>query len=155
MIDFDISPHIEIAPMSEQDIDDIVELESLCFNVPWSRDAFVNELTQNERAMYIIARHNNNVVAYAGMWKIFEEGHITNIAVHPQYRRKGVGSQLIEYMINMARKNNIKRMTLEVSVANIGAQNLYYKFGFCREGIRKKYYADSQEDAIIMWLKDI
>lgn len=142
---------ITIRLMTMDDIDDIMEIEMLSFNIPWSRDSFVLELTSNKFAKYIIARVGNKVVGYAGMWKILDEGHITNIAVHPEYRQRKIGTGLVEVLLSLAQEFEILKLTLEVRKSNTAAQILYKKFGFETLGVRKKYYADNHEDALIMW----
>ncbi|HOQ01635.1 MAG TPA: ribosomal protein S18-alanine N-acetyltransferase [Acetivibrio clariflavus] len=143
--------NIEISRLSLDDIDDLMAVEKLSFTIPWSREAFIEEITNNKFARYIVAKVNGKAIGYAGFWKVFDEGHITNVAVHPEYRRIGVGFLLVKSLIDMAEEENITRMTLEVRKSNIPAQNLYAKFGFKVEGFRKEYYADNKEDAIIMW----
>jgi ribosomal-protein-alanine N-acetyltransferase len=143
--------NVEISRMSLDDIDDVIVLERLSFIIPWSREAFVEELTKNKFALYISARINGRVIGYAGMWKVCDEGHITNVAVHPEYRRNGVGRKLVEGLIELAKKEEISRMTLEVRRSNTVAQELYSKYGFEVDGYRKEYYSDNGEDAVIMW----
>ncbi len=136
-------------------IDDITTIEKLSFTIPWTKNAFVQELKNNKFAIYLSAKIENKVVGYAGMWKIFDEGHITNIAVHPEFRQIGIGSKLLEGLINISKKVNITKMTLEVRRSNKSAQTLYMKYGFKAAGIRKEYYADNGEDAVIMWNKSL
>lgn len=147
--------NVEITRMTVDDLDAVMVLERLSFSIPWSREAFIQEITKNMFARYICAKVDSVAVGYAGMWKVCDEGHITNVAVHPEFRRNGIGAKLIEGLILIARKENIERMTLEVRKSNIPARELYLKFGFKVEGIRKGYYADNGEDAIIMWKDDI
>jgi len=147
--------NIEITRTSVDHIDDIMIVEHLSFRIPWSREAFIEEVTRNKFAYYLSAKADGKVVGYAGMWCVCGEGHITNIAVHPGYRRNGVGSKLMESLIEYARQNKITAMTLEVRKSNLAAQRLYKKFGFVEDGLRKSYYADNGEDAIIMWKRDI
>ena len=142
---------IEISYMGIEDIDDVMVVEKLSFKIPWSRNALTEEVTNNKFAKYIVAKVNGRVVGYAGMWKVCDEGHITNIAVHPEYRRQGIGNKLVENLILIAEEEGISRMTLEVRRGNCAAQNMYKKHGFVEEGFRKAYYADNGEDAIIMW----
>lgn len=142
--------NISLSFMTRDDIDDILEISNCSFAIPWSKNSFELEL-KNTFAKYIIAKHNNKVIGFGGMWLIIDEGHITNIAVHPEYRKFGVGSAILEKMISFSKENNIIGLTLEVRTSNIAAQNLYSKFDFKEEGIRKKYYEDNGEDAIIMW----
>lgn len=140
-----------ITNMTLDDLSQILEIEMLSFKIPWSREAFISELTTNKFAVYIVAKLNNKVVGYAGMWKIFDEGHITNIAVHPDVRGRKIGTRMVEVLINLAKECNIERLTLEVRKSNMLAQRLYKNFGFEISGLRKKYYADNNEDALIMW----
>ncbi len=140
-------------PMLIEDLDQIQEIESLSFTIPWSREAFVQELTANRFAHYITVRDNSRVAAYGGMWLILNEAHITNLAVHPEYRRKGIGKILIRGMIEYGISRKIDSFTLEVRASNHIALKLYEDLGFVKAGIRKGYYSDINEDAIIMWLE--
>ncbi|MBZ4646185.1 MAG: [ribosomal protein S18]-alanine N-acetyltransferase [Petroclostridium sp.] len=141
---------ITIAPMELWDIDGVMEIEYASFAIPWSREAFEEELINNKHAVYIVAKQGNKVIGYGGMWKVLEEGHITNIAVHPDFRRMRVGYAIVEALTQIAKNKGIGSMTLEVRENNIAAQGLYRKFGFEVVGRRKKYYADNNEDALIM-----
>lgn len=142
---------LEITKMGLPDIDDILVIEELSFKIPWTREAFISELTTNKLAIYIVAKIQDRVIGYAGMWKVIDEGHITNIAVHPDLRGRKIATQMVQYFIEYAKENHIEKLTLEVRKSNIGAQRLYQKFGFEGTGFRKRYYADNQEDALIMW----
>lgn len=142
---------IEVSRLTLDDVDEVMIVERLSFSIPWSKNAFIEEVTNNKFARYIIAKVNGKIVGYAGLWKVCDEGHITNVAVHPEYRKNGVGFRLIKSLIDMAIEEDIRTMTLEVRRSNVSAQNLYTKFGFRVEGFRKEYYADNKEDAIIMW----
>ncbi len=109
----------------------------------------------NKNAVYIVVKLGNKVVAFGGMWVVFDEGHITNIAVHPDYRRNNFGDVVIENLITIAKDINIVSMTLEVRASNIAAINLYKKHHFSVEGIRKNYYQHPKEDGYIMWNHNI
>ncbi|HHW48541.1 MAG TPA: ribosomal protein S18-alanine N-acetyltransferase [Clostridiaceae bacterium] len=146
---------IEIVRSTEEHIDDIIVVENLSFKIPWSRESIKQEITGNKFAVYLSARVDGKVVGYAGMWKVCGEGHITNIAVHPEFRQNGIGSLLLEGLIDIAKKEGITRMTLEVRKSNLTAQRLYKKYGFEECGLRKSYYADNGEDAIIMWKNNV
>ena len=146
--------NIIIRDMKESDLDRIMEIEEKSFNPPWSREAFLLELTKNLLAKYIVAEVDGVVVEYGGIWFIIDEGHVTNIAVDEKYRSKGIGSKILEGLIQLCIDRNITAMTLEVRKSNEIAQSLYKKYGFRECGIRKGYYHDNHEDAIIMW-KDI
>jgi ribosomal-protein-alanine N-acetyltransferase len=142
---------IKIVPMTLDHIDDIMIVENLSFSIPWSKNAFVEEITKNSFAFYYTGMFGGKAVGYGGMWQVFDEGHITNIAVHPEFRKIGIASSILKYMIGESIKKGVKRMTLEVRSSNVSALRLYQKYGFINEGIRKSYYADNGEDAIIMW----
>ncbi len=145
---------IIIREMKEEDLDRVMEIEEKAFTPPWSREAFLLELTKNLLAKYIVAEVDGLVVGYGGIWLIIDEGHITNIAVDSEYRSMGIGSKIIEGLTQLCRERNIRAMTLEVRKSNEVAKSLYRKYGFKEYGIRKNYYQDNNEDAIIMW-KDI
>jgi ribosomal-protein-alanine N-acetyltransferase len=147
--------NIEIVPLSLEHIDDVLKIDNLSFPTPWSRNSFQREVETNKFARYVVAKRDELILGYAGMWLILDEAHITNIAVHPEYRGIDIGNRLLEALIIMAKVDNIESMTLEVRKSNIVAQNLYIKHGFVQEGIRKEYYGDNREDAIIMWKHNI
>jgi ribosomal-protein-alanine N-acetyltransferase len=141
--------------MNLSHIDDVVEIENLSFKTPWSKSAFIYELTKNKCSKYRVILKDGKVVAYGGMWILLDEAHITNIAVHPEYRGIGLGKMIVEHMIKAAKGSGVTSMTLEVRVGNIPAINLYKKYGFEEVAIRKGYYQDTGEDALIMWKYDI
>ena len=147
--------NMEITPTLLEHIDDIMVVEKLSFKIPWTRESILEEIKNNKLARYLSAKVNGRVVGYAGMWCVCNEGHITNIAVHPEFRGVGLGTRLMESLIDIAKREGISSLTLEVRKSNIIAQNLYKKFGFEECGIRKSYYADNGEDAIIMWKHSI
>lgn len=147
--------NVEITSMGLEHIDEVMVVENLSFSIPWSREAFIQEVTTNQFAIYVVALVDGNAVGYAGMWKVFDEGHITNIAAHPEFRKSGIGGLLIEKLLQIAKEEGIQGLTLEVRRGNLPAQKLYRKYGFESAGIRKGYYADNGEDAIIMWKHDI
>lgn len=140
-----------IRQADKKDIDAIARLEEVCFTVPWSRASIAHELTENPMAFYIIAELNGKAVGYAGVWHILDEAHITNVAVAPEHRGKHIASAIIAVMIEFSTRNGIRRFTLEVRSSNEAAKALYRKFDFKEEGLRKGYYEDNGEDAVIMW----
>ncbi len=142
---------VTIRQATAGDVDDIYEIEKLCFPDPWSKDALVYELSENPRAFYIVADLDGQVVGYAGLWWIGDEGHITNVAVKPGFRNRRIGAGIIDVMIDFTSKEGILHHTLEVRKSNEPAINLYEKFGFKTEGVRKRYYLNNGEDALIMW----
>ena len=142
---------VTIRQATAEDVDDIYEIETLCFPDPWSRDALIYELEENPRAFYIVADLDGQVVGYAGLWWIEDEGHITNVAVKPGFRNRRIGAGIIGVMLDFTSKEGILHHTLEVRRSNEPAISLYEKFGFRTEGVRKKYYLNNGEDALIMW----
>ncbi|MDR0286643.1 MAG: ribosomal protein S18-alanine N-acetyltransferase [Clostridiales bacterium] len=139
-----------IETMKKCHIDEIAALEELCFTTPWHKSSFEDEL-KNDLAHYFVALENGRVIGYCGFWQIFDEAHITNIAVSPDFRRNGVGKALLGKMFEVWGRMGINFATLEVRVSNIGARKLYESFDFYNSGVRKGYYEDTGEDAIIMW----
>lgn len=137
--------------MKVEDIDTVCRIEQESFPTPWTAGAFYNELTNNHFARYIIMEWDGEIAGYAGMWLIMDEAHITNIAVRAPYRGKKLGERLLTELKGTAGVQGAKRITLEVRVTNYVAQGLYKKLGFQSVGVRKGYYTDNNEDALIMW----
>lgn len=142
---------IEIVPMTGEHLEQVLQVEEACFTTPWTRADFQRELNENTMAIYRVALSSGNVVGYAGMWHVVNEGHITNVAVLHDYRRQGIGDALMQAFIDIAIAREMIGITLEVRMNNTAAQKLYAKYGFRAEGIRKNYYPDTKEDAVIMW----
>ena len=143
---------IDYSLMDESHVNGVYELSKECFSIPWTLDSINNELN-NQLAKYIIAQDlsTEEVVGFVGVWIIAGEGDITNIAVSHKYRKKGIASELLINLFDLCKTFNCEDITLEVRASNIAAQNLYKKFNFKEEGLRKGYYSDNGEDAIIMW----
>lgn len=146
--------NLVVCPFEEKYIDSILSIEKLSFTDPWSRDSMEKELNNNF-ARYVVVKLEDKVIGYGGMWIILDEGHITNIAVAPEYRCIGAGKLILKSLVNICKTEKVISLTLEVRVSNTIAQSLYSKFGFITEGIRKNYYADNNENALIMWKRDI
>jgi len=142
---------VKIRKMTKWDLEEVMDIEHRCFSIPWSKEAFLLEVEQNRFARYMVAELEGKVVGYGGMWMILDEAHITNIAIHPDYRGRGYGNKIVGALVESANKEGISRMTLEVRRSNKAALNLYKKYGFAPQGIRPRYYQDNNEDAIIMW----
>ena len=145
-------PEISVHPMTLADLDQVMEVERLSYLTPWSRQAFESELLQRY-TVYLVARAGERVVGFAGMHVLWEMAHVTNVAVHPEFRGRGIGERLMRELIRIAYRRGAARMTLEVRVGNAPAQALYRKLGFITEpgAVRKGYYTNTGEDAIIMW----
>ena len=137
--------------MTLNDIEGVYKISKASFSIPWSIESITGELN-NPLARYIVARDevNNIVVGFVGIWIVVGEGNITNIAVHPDYRGHGIGDKLLSSLINLCSDLNCTLINLEVRESNYKAQNLYKKFGFNIDGIRKGYYEDNKENAILM-----
>ncbi len=139
--------------MKEEDIDTILDISSLSFSVCWSKDSYIQELT-NPIARYLVAKIDNKVVGFIGTWIVLDESHITNIAVHPNYRKQGIASKLLKEFLDYCKSQGCVAYTLEVRSGNKAARALYEKHNFKQDGVRKGYYEDNKEDAIIMWLRE-
>lgn len=145
------SPNFQFDKMQSKHLDQVLEIEEFSFSTPWTRKAFDYEIQFNDFAHYIVALQDSRVAGYAGMWIILDEAHITNVAVHKNYRFRGLGKALMLEMIRRSVILGAERMTLEVRPSNTTARHLYTRLGFVERGLRKKYYTDTKEDAIIMW----
>lgn len=141
-----------IRPMVVEDIAAVLEVELASFTIPWPKEAFEREITMNEYAHYYTAEQNRQIVGYCGMWVVYDQVQITNIAILPEFRGKGCGSKLLSFVIEKAREYGGSILSLEVRVSNMAAMTLYKKFGLQPGGIRKQYYTDNQEDALVMWV---
>ena len=149
-----IGTPLTVDAMRTTDIDAVHEIERLCFITPWPTYAFEQELRGNRLARYVVARvgalEGELVVGFAGLWLMVDEGHITTFAVHPDWRRQGVGARMLLRLVDVASELGAARLTLEVRVSNHAAQDLYRRFGFAIVGTRTRYYTDDGEDAFVM-----
>lgn len=136
--------------MRLQDLDDVLAIEEASFQTPWSRAAFRYELTQNRVARSTVMRADGRVVGYLCLWEIGREIHITNVAVDPGWRRRGIARALVGHMLEDARRRGIAQVFLEVRPTNAEALGLYERFGFRVIGRRRGYYVDTGEDALVM-----
>ncbi|GAB3047027.1 ribosomal protein S18-alanine N-acetyltransferase [Virgibacillus ainsalahensis] len=138
--------------MMTDDVDQVMEVERASFTIPWTTDIFYQELVDNMHAHYFVMELDNKIIGYAGTWIIIDDAQITNIAVMPEFRGQKLGERLFQYTIQQAVMMGVSRLSLEVRKSNIVAQKMYQKFGLVPGGIRKNYYVDDQEDAIVMWV---
>ncbi len=146
----------KIEKMTISSLDEVMKIEKLAYGEHhWSRESFVAEIDNRISSYNCAYSQNKNLAGYMGLWKIIDEAHITNLAVHPDFRRKGVAKSLLLYALDECYKEKIKYLTLEVRVSNEGAIKLYEVFGFKSLGVRKKYYQNNNEDALIMWSENI
>jgi ribosomal-protein-alanine N-acetyltransferase len=138
--------------MTTADINNVIAIERASFQFPWSTRFFLDEL-QVDCARSILAEVEGRIVGYVLFWLLPEEVDIHNIAVHPDFRRQGIGRLLLEQVVAAARGQERLRVTLDVRLSNAPAQNLYRSFGFVTRGVRKGYYSDNGEDALVMALE--
>ena len=134
-----------------KDVRAIEAMEQVCFTDPWSYESLYHDIVENPVALYLVAEEDGQICGYVGLWKILDEGHITNVAVAPAHRRRHMGTALLTVLMEVGGANGILRYTLEVRKSNEAAHRLYAGLGFMDAGLRKGYYQDNGEDAIIMW----
>lgn len=143
----------DIVPMTGDHLDQVADIERLCFSEPWSR-RMLSEHMENECAATLVAQGaDGTVLGYAGLLVVLDEGYITNVAVRPEYRRQGIASELLEVFRHFGEGNHMAFLTLEVRASNTAARALYQKHGYAEVGCRKNYYEHPREDAIIMTLE--
>ncbi|MDO8886009.1 ribosomal protein S18-alanine N-acetyltransferase [Candidatus Oleimmundimicrobium sp.] len=146
---------IKISPMHFSDIEEVVKIEKKVFSSPWPAEVFKEQLRQPDYASYFVAKVGGKIIGYAGAIFNKIEAHITNIAINESYRRKKIGSMLLLKLIRAAQDRGSKRLFLELRKSNLIALKFYEKFGFRVLGLRKNYYSDSGEDAVIMVVDDL
>lgn len=142
--------NVSVRSMVPNDAEAVEAVEKASFPVPWSRESFWREAA-NENTCYLLALDGESVIGYVGCWILSGEAQVTNIALLPDYRGKGVGTMLFGAVIEVAKERGATAMTLEVRPSNTAARALYAHYGFCEVGVRKGYYRDNGEDAIILW----
>lgn len=140
--------------MRGSDIEAVSRIERHSFPTPWNTQAYVTEIA-NPSACYLVAVWGDRVVGYGGTWVIMDEAHITTIAVAPECRGYKIGERLLSELLVQAQRKGATRATLEVREGNEVAQRLYDKYGFDRVSVRKGYYSDNRENALIMWINDM
>ncbi len=150
----DRTVNIVLDVMKLKDLDEVLKIEKRLFPSPWSKWMFAAEI-ESERSFCFVARSEGAIIGYAVLNYIGREGHLLNLAVVPDYQNLSIGSTLVARLIKFAMQNGVRRLTLEVRTSNIVAQRLYQKFGFQKIGVRKKYYAETNEDGLILWTGDI
>jgi len=141
---------LAIERMRQADLGAVQAIERASFATPWPAYAYRNELETNRLAHYLVARADREVVAYAGVWLLVDEAHVTTFAVAPSWRRRRIGERLLLALLDLSIERGARVATLEVRLSNLGARRLYEKYGFRPVGIRPRYYSDDNEDALIM-----
>ena len=142
--------HVRIVPMTADHLDEVAELERVCFTTPWSRNMLAEELDNYLSAFLVALDNNDKVAGYAGLQAVLDEGYITNVAVRPDCRRQGIAGMLMQVFLDFAKGNHLAFLSLEVRASNYDAIALYGSRGFRSVGRRKNYYEHPREDAIIM-----
>lgn len=157
MVDPIVEGGVEISRMRKRDVRaGVLDIEAQCYPRPWSNSVFAGELDQVKAGsrVYLVARCDGRIAGYAGLWFTADEAHITNVAVEPTLRRRGIGRRLVLALADEMIRRSCTAWTLEVRVSSAGAQELYRAFGFEPAGVRKRYY-ENVEDAIVMWCRDV
>ncbi len=146
--------NIEIARMRRRHLRRVLSIEARVYPRPWSASLFLSELSQRTTRTYIVAKYDGEVIGYAGMMFTGREAHVTNIAVDPDFHGRKVGSRLMLRLLTEAIARGARTLSLEVRVTNVPAQTMYGKFGFNVVGVRKGYYIETKEDALVMVVDD-
>lgn len=138
--------------MTLADVPAVHDIEVATFPTPWTLDSFYYEMNENSYAHYLVAEEDGELVGFCGLWNVIDAAQITNVAVVERMRGHGIGEKLMREAMHIAKEVGMDVMSLEVRVTNTVAQNLYRKLGFQDGGLRKRYYADNGEDALVMWV---
>jgi ribosomal-protein-alanine N-acetyltransferase len=146
---------VRIAPMRRRHLRSVLRIEQQVYPRPWSYGLFLGEIGQRATRVYLVARVGGAVVGYAGSFQAVDESHVTTIVVDPAWHRRGIATRLLLALSRAAVARGSHSITLEVRVSNRGAQELYRRFGFVPAGMRKQYYPDNREDALVMWAHDV
>jgi ribosomal-protein-alanine N-acetyltransferase len=146
---------VHVMPMRRRHLRSVVRIEGQVYPRPWSHSLFVSELALRATRAYFAAKVGRDVVGYAGLMMSMSDGHVTTIAVDPAWQRHGIGTRLLVAVAREAIARDATALTLEVRLSNHGAQELYKRFGFTAVGVRKGYYADTGEDALVMWAYEV
>lgn len=141
-----------IREMKAEDVREMVEIENAIFSSPWSEKSFIDALGSQD-TIYLVETFEEEIRGYCGIWIAYETADLCNMAVAAKYRRQGVADRLLQEMIERAKKRQVERILLEVRESNIGARALYQKQGFGKIGLRKRYYKEPEEDAVLMELQ--
>lgn len=146
---------VRITTMRRRHLRSVLRIENQVYPRPWSLGLFMSELAIRSGRIYLVARVGPTVVGYAGLLFSGEDGHVTTIAVEPSWHRSKIGTRLLVQLLRRGIVNGAKNFTLEVRMSNEAAQSLYRTFGFVPAGVRKGYYVETKEDAMVMWAHDV
>lgn len=151
----ELPAQVDLSPMRRRHVRDVLGIERSVYPRPWSAALFFSELAQRSSRTYLVAHLGRMLVGYGGLMCHLDEGHITTLAVDPQFQHRAIGARILLALVDEARSRGVRSLGLEVRVANWAAQRLYSWFGFRPVGVRKNYYAETGEDALVMWLDDL
>lgn len=146
---------VHLVPMRRRHLRSVLRIEARAYPVPWSMSLFLSELALRSTRAYYVAFVGRQLVGYAGLMITLDDGHVTTIAVDPAWQRHRIGTRLLLAVVREALRRGATSLTLEVRLENRAAQNLYRRFGFRPVGVRKNYYAETKEDALVMWAEDV
>jgi len=146
---------ITLTPMRLVDLERIQAIETAACPIGWPPQAYEREVVENAHAVYLVARNGEEILGFGGVWVIFEEAHVTTLAVDPVHQGRGIGSLLLAGLLSATLERGGAWIGLEVRVSNLAAQRLYRRFGFTVIATRRGYYADNGEDALVMWAGDL
>jgi ribosomal-protein-alanine N-acetyltransferase len=146
---------VTVGPMRRRHLRGVLRIEQQVYPRPWSLGLFMGELAFGRTRVYVVARVGSTVVGYGGLMLVAEDGHVTTLAVDPRWHRMQIGTRLLHALATEAVARGARNLTLEVRASNAAAQELYRGFGFAPAGIRKGYYVETKEDAIVMWANDV
>lgn len=146
---------IVVCPLEPRHLTDVLAIDAQAYARPWSRSLWLSELALTDSRSYVAALAGDTVVGYAGLLHAVDEAHVTTVAVDPRWRRRGVALRLLLTLAEQARARGATDLTLEVRVTNQAAQGLYRRLGFVPAGVRRNYYSEAKEDALVMWAHDI
>ena len=147
--------HVDLVAMRRRHLRGVLRIETQVYPRPWSLGLFLSEIALRTSRIYVVARVGSTVVGYAGVMLTGSDGHITTIAVDPAWHRRGIGSRLLVAVSRAGIDRGCTALTLEVRVSNQAAQEMYRRFGYGPAGVRKNYYTETNEDALVMWVHDV
>lgn len=146
---------VQLTPMRRRHLRTVLRIETEVYPRPWTMNLFISELAMRSSRSYFVAKVGPTVVGYSGLMLVAEDAHVTTIAVDPRWQQHQIGTRLLANIARDARERGARHLTLEVRVSNEPAQKMYRTFGFRPAGIRKGYYVETNEDALVMWADDI
>jgi len=151
----DAAVDVVLTPMRRRHLRNVLRIEHQVYPRPWSLGLYMSELALTSTRAYVVARVGTSVVGYAGVMLVGDDGHITTIAVQPDWHRRQIATRMLACLVRTSVAKGVLQLTLEVRMSNLGAQAMYSGFGFAPAGVRKRYYIDNGEDAMVMWAHDV